>query len=181
MNERAFDPNEILDALDRHGVDYVIVGGVAAVAHGATRLTQDLDVVADFALNNLTRLADALAELNVRIRAEGLDDEVAQTFPTPNAQALERLEISTWRTDAGDFDVLVGLPAADGESRPYADLANRAVEIRFGNRSVRVASLIDIIESKEWADRPKDREALVELRSIRDDSSSTSPDDETLN
>jgi len=180
VNSRAFDPNEILDALDRHGVDYVVVGGVAAAAHGATRLTQDLDVVADFALNNLTRLADALAEINVRIRAEGLDDEVAQTFPTPNAEALERLEISTWRTDAGDFDVLVGLPAADGESRLYADLVDRAVEVRFGNRSVRVASLIDIIESKEWADRPKDREALVELRTIRGDPSSTSPDDETV-
>jgi hypothetical protein len=106
---------------------------------------------------------------------------MAQTFPKPNAQALERLEISTWRTEAGDFDVLVGLRTAEGESRPSADLADRAVEVRFGDRSVRVASLIDIIESKEWADRPKDRDALVELRTMRDDPSGTTPDDETSN
>ena len=68
-----------------------------------------------------------------------------------------------------------------GESRPCADLAARADEVRFGDRSVRVASLIDIIESKEWADRPKDRDALVELRTMRDDPSGTRPDDETSN
>lgn len=81
-----FDPAALLDALDRHRVDYLVVGGVAAAAYGAQRLTHDLDVVADYDGDNLDRLSSALAEVGVRIRADGLDDDIARALPAPNAE-----------------------------------------------------------------------------------------------
>lgn len=76
------------------------------------------------------------------------------------------MEISTWRTDAGDFDVLTDLPGRDGRRLRYGDLIDRAELQAVAGVVVRVAALEDVIASKEWADRPKDRAALDELREL---------------
>lgn len=158
----------IADALARHHVDYLLVGGVAARAHGAHRLTYDVDCLAARTPNNLDRLAMAMRDLHARLRVEGLSDEEAAQLPVPvSGSTLARMELSTWRTDAGDFDVLAVLPGADGRRLSYEDLADRADELELDGTVVRVAALDDVIASKEWADRPKDRDALVELRALR--------------
>lgn len=79
------------------------------------------------------------------------------------------MEISTWRTDAGDLDILVEIPGADGSRLSYEDLLPRAVDTPYGTGRimVHIAALDDIIASKQWANRPKDREALPELRALR--------------
>lgn len=82
--------------------------------------------------------------------------------------ALAAMEISTWRTDAGDIDVLAHLRDAAGHRVGFADLAGRAREISVGGVAVRVAGLSDIIESKRFADRDKDRAAIPELERLRD-------------
>jgi hypothetical protein len=71
-------------------------------------------------------------------------------------------------TDAGAFDVLSGLEAPDGHLVPYEELAERASHLQGNGFVVRVASLEDIIMAKERADRSKDRNALPELRKLRD-------------
>jgi hypothetical protein len=76
------------------------------------------------------------------------------------------MEISTWRTDAGDFDVLTDLPASDGRRLRYDELVGRAGNQEVHGIAVYVAALEDVIASKEWADRPKDRQALPELRKL---------------
>lgn len=78
------------------------------------------------------------------------------------------MEISTWRTDAGDFDILAEIPARDGHRVRYAALRERSSALPLVGRSVWVADLDDVIASKEWANRPKDHEALPELRRLRD-------------
>lgn len=78
------------------------------------------------------------------------------------------MEISTWRTDAGDMDVLTDIPDRAGLHLSYEELSTRAAELRFHGVVVQVADLADVIASKEWADRPKDHEALPELRRLRD-------------
>ncbi len=109
-------------------------------------------------------------ELNAYLRVGGLSDEEARALPTRvDADSLARMDISTWRTDAGDLDVLTAIPTRDGGRAFYDDLATRATRIDIGEVTVHVAALSDIIASKEWADRPKDREALDELRRLRDD------------
>lgn len=82
------------------------------------------------------------------------------------------MEISTWRTDAGDFDILADLRTSDGRRLLYDDLISRAAAQPLHGVVVRVASLDDIIASKEWADRPKDHDALSELRRLATDGDS---------
>lgn len=104
-------PERLVEVFDRHGVDYLIVGGVAARAYGASRETRDLDCLVRRARENLDRLAAAMRELNARLRVEGLSDAEAAQLPMQiDAVALNAIEISTWRTDAGDLDVLSTSP-----------------------------------------------------------------------
>ncbi len=161
------DIDRLLTTLDHHGVRYLLVGGVAAIAHGALRPTKDLDCLALRSAENLDRLAASLRDLRARLRVEGLsDDESAALGVRVDADTLARMEISTWRTDAGDLDVLTDLPDADGKRLVFSDLVARADRQEFRGVLVQVAALDDIIASKEWADRPKDREALPELRDL---------------
>ena len=74
---RGLAPERIVGILDRHGVDYLIVGGVGVRLHGARRVTLDFDALASFARDNLDRLCAAIRELNARIRAEGFSDAEA--------------------------------------------------------------------------------------------------------
>lgn len=108
-----------------------------------------------------------MRELNARLRVEGLGDAEAALLPTRlDRDTLGRMEISTWRTDAGDFDVLTDIPARDGRRLRYEELVERSSVQDVHGIAVQVAALDDVIASKEWADRPKDREALPELRGL---------------
>lgn len=162
----------ITECFDRHGVEYLIVGGVGAQLHGATRPTSDFDSLPKTSGENLDRLGIALRELGAYLRVEGLTDEDARALPVHlDGATLARMDISTWRTDAGDLDVLTAIPTRDGGRSRYEDLLVRASSVDFGGVPVRVAALEDIIASKEWADRPKDRAALEELRRLAADDS----------
>ena len=164
-----FDPDRILMALDRHGVEYVLVGGVAARVHGAQRATADIDCVPATGEENLGRLAAALDELGARLRVAGMTDDEARQLPLHlDATTLAAFGSSTWMTDAGPLDLLVELRDPEGGRHPYGDLATRATTVLVGNLTIRVASLEDIIASKEHAARPKDLEALPELRALRE-------------
>lgn len=149
-------------------MEYLLVGGAASALHGATRDTQDVDILVQRTPANLDRLGVALSELNARLRAEGLSDEVAQALPRRwDGATLERMEIATLRTDCGDLDVLADIPGQGGRRFTYDDLAPDALEVQASpTLFVRLASVQAIVASKEWADRPKDREALPELRKI---------------
>lgn len=59
----AFDPLRILETLDRHQVDYLVIGGVAANLHGSNQPTRDLDLTYETSMANRERLAAALREL----------------------------------------------------------------------------------------------------------------------
>jgi len=167
--EIPLDLDRVLATLNRHGVDYLLVGGVSAIAHGATRPTVDFDCLAERSKANLDRLADALKDLHARLRVGGMSDEESKALPTIiDAKTFEATLTSTWRTDAGDFDVLSAIPDRAGNRQGYADLIERATSAPLGRHSVLVASLDDVIASKEWANRPKDHEALPELRELRD-------------
>jgi hypothetical protein len=86
-----------------------------------------------------------------------------------DAKTLANMEIVPWRTRAGDVDILLGIPSASRyELARYEQLLVNATIIEVDGFRVAVASLADIIHSKEVADRPKDREALRELRLIED-------------
>jgi len=162
------DVARLVEVLDRHGVDYLVVGGVATRFYGAERPTWDFDCLVRRTRGNFERLAMSMRELNARLRVEGMTDDEAAELPTQvHAETIARMEISTWRTDAGDLDVLVDIPNRQGHRMGYDDLVVAARSLDQGGLVVKVAGLSDIIASKEWADRPKDHEALPELHVLQ--------------
>lgn len=163
------DRSALLDALNRHGVRFVLVGGLAAQAYGASRATQDADICPEWTTENLDRLAAALTELGAQLK---IGERSVDTLEVAlDAHTLHSFEIGTWRTAAGDVDVLLGIPGASRRQLVrYEELAQNAIELRINQIRVLVASLTDIIRSKEVTRRPKDLEALGELRQLRADS-----------
>ena len=159
------DELRIFEVLDRHGVEYVLVGGLGARLHGATRFTYDFDACPAWDRENLARLAAALNELGARLR----DFPAELPFPPLTAEGLRRQLIGTWRTDAGDLDTLIGIPSGlPNQEHQYEVLRSRAARREIAGCTVYVADLADIIASKQAADRDKDREALPELRALLD-------------
>jgi hypothetical protein len=161
------DIRRIATVLAAHGVDYLLVGGVATQVYGAACPTTDFDCLVRGATDNLERLGAAMRELNARPRVEGLSDEEPAELPvTIDSLTLSRTDISTWRTDAGDIDLLVNISGSEG-LRPYEDLVASAHRLVLAGAPVLTASLDDIIVSKEHANRAKDRQALPELYELR--------------
>lgn len=164
-NAPPLDPEALIAALERHHVAFVAVGGSAAQWHGAQRPTKDMDICPAWDDENLDRLARALTDLGARLKTS---DRSYEGMKVPlDGTLLKRMEVGTWRTDAGDLDILLGIPREDRfKLARYEQLRENAILLEIGDATICVASLQDIIRSKEVADRPPDREALPELRAL---------------
>ncbi len=155
---RAFDAPAIVEVLVRYGVDFVLIGGYAANLQGSPYLTNDVDITPATNPDNYARLSAALTELEAKVRAEGTD-------PLPfNHDAASLAGVMVWNltTKFGDLDITTTPSGTEG----FADLRRDAVSIRLRGVEVRVASLADIVRSKDAAGRNKDRIALPVLREL---------------
>jgi hypothetical protein len=151
----------MLDALDRHDVDYVVIGGFAVELHDvAVPPTRDVDITPARADANLRRLAAALEELGARFRVPDGPGEGVEIPGGISAEWIAGMVTLTLVTDAGPLDVSL---VPDGTAG-FEDLAPGSVEMSFDGRSVPVAALEDIIKSKEAAGRVKDIVVLPALR-----------------
>jgi uncharacterized nucleotidyltransferase DUF6036 len=152
------DVERLLGRLTGHGVDYVVVGGIAAVLWGSPRNTFDLDVCPAIDQGNLEALAKALIELEARLR------DIEEDVPfSPDARALANVEILTLDTIAGPLDLIMrpsGAPA-------YERLRKRATRVDVGAFSVLVASIDDLIAMKRTTGRLKDEVDAEELDAIQ--------------
>jgi hypothetical protein len=155
-----FDPAPILHALEEHGVDFVVVGGLAGMAHGSRYPTNDTDVAYERGRENLERLATALRELSATLR--GALPDVPFIL---DASSLANGANLTFDTTLGPLDIL-GDPA--GAPR-YETLRSDAVDTTLFGVRVRVASLDHLIAMKEAAGRPQDLLAAGEYRVISDE------------
>jgi hypothetical protein len=149
------DPERLLRSLVDHGVDFCVIGAVAAWLQGNPTVTLDLDVMPRRELDNAERLAAALNELSARMPNEDVVRE------------LEGADFLGWRsqrfeTDAGPLDVVPHATAIGG----FEDVAT--IELALGELSVRVLTLDEVIVSKEKLGRPKDRAALPALYATRE-------------
>jgi len=154
-----FQPEEIFTVLHHHRVEYVTIGGIAATLHGSNLRTGDLDICPKKDEDNLTRLAAALKKLDARIRAAGAPGGIPVTI---DAQFLDTVELVNFTTRFGDFDVSF-LPAG---TAGFDDLRKNAVEFDLDGLVVPVASLEDVIRSKQAANRQQDRDQLPALRAL---------------
>lgn len=150
---------EILRVLHQHEVDYIVVGGVSGVLHGAPITTIDLDVVHSRSTENIPRLLAALAELDAFARGQG------ERRLRPDRTHLESGGHQLLMTSHGPLDLLGTVAGGRG----YEDLVKRTVEMRVGSLAVRVIDLDTLIELKEQAGRDKDRAVLDILKRTREE------------
>jgi hypothetical protein len=156
-----FEPRKLLETLVRHGVDFVLIGGMAGAARGSAFITLDVDVACDRSEANLERLAEALRELEATLRGAppGLPFVL-------DARTLSAGANFTFDTRFGPLDILSDPPGAPA----YATLREQAgEELLVEGISIRVASLDHLIAMKEAAGRPRDLLAASEYRVISDE------------
>jgi len=149
---------DLLRALASAGVDFVLVGGVAAAAHGSPRGTQDLDVVYRRDEDNLLKLVGSLAVLHPYLR--GAPPGLPFRFDLPTVRAGLNF---TLMTDLGAIDLL-GEIAGGGN---YESLVDHTVTVDAIGVSCRMLDLETLIRTKKAAGRPKDLEGIAELESLR--------------
>ena len=152
-----FDPSRLLRSLTDGRVDFVVIGGVAAILHGSARNTFDLDICFANDPDNLEALGSTLVSLRAQLRG------VPEPVPfVPGAASLKRIDVLTLTTTAGDLDEL-RIPS--GAPR-YDVLRAHADRFDVGGFEVRVASVEDLIAMKTAAGRPKDQSDVEELEAI---------------
>jgi hypothetical protein len=155
-----FDPTPLLELLLRHEVDFVVVGGLAAAAHGSGRATFDLDIAYARENTNLERLTDALREAGAKLR--GAPPDVPFLL---DAETLARGANFTFGTRFGSLDILGDPPGAP----TYRELQDAATPVQIRGVTIFVASLDHMIAMKEAAGRPHDKAVAAELRAISDE------------
>lgn len=153
------DPERLVTALARHEVRYVMIGAMAARLQGFPRVTADADITPAKDAENLRRLAEALRELDARVYTESVPEGLPFDC---SPSMLARADLWNLVTSAGRLDIAFAPSGTDG----YADLMNDAVPFNVFGVRLNVASLEDIIRSKEAADRPQDRQDVVILREM---------------
>jgi hypothetical protein len=140
-------------------VEFVVVGGFAAVAHGVTLLTQDIDVCCRFTPDNLMRLQSALSDLHPvhRMPVEGpplrLTPETAAEFRNLYLE-----------TDWGQLDCL-GEILGVGD---YDQVLAQSIEVQFPGGPCRILAIDALVRAKQAMGRDKDRETIVQLRAIQE-------------
>jgi len=151
-DETSFE--SLLSVLVDANVSFVLIGGIAAMAHGSARATLDIDVVYDRADDNLDRLVAALEDHNPYLRGAPPDLPFVLDKMT-----LESGLNFTLTTSLGDIDLL-GEVIGGGS---YGDLIDHTQMVRIFGRECLCVSLAKLIQLKRAAGRPKDFEAIAEL------------------
>lgn len=153
------DLSALLGVLDEHQVAYVLIGGMAAVTHGSPFPTEDVDITPATSPENLTRLVAALDALDARTRTEGVPEGLPFACDATSLPAMQTLHLTTRH---GDLDLSFVPSGTNG----YDDLRRDAAATELFGVVVSVASLADVIRSKQAANRPKDQRVLPTLRDL---------------
>lgn len=170
--EPPFDPLAILAALARHDVRYVLVGGLAATLHGSPFLSADVDITPERSVANLERLAAALAELGAEVGNAVQTPEVpantapervsGRSGPEHGADPMAATSMRRITTPFGSLDILFEPAGTTG----FEDLRAHAGVVELRGLRVNVASLTDLIRSKEVNGSGTDRSTITTLRRL---------------
>ncbi len=150
----------ILQALQAGEVEFIVVGGLAAIAHGTARVTYDVDVVYRRTPENMARLATALASYSPYLR--GAPPGLPFRF---DAATIKRGLNFTLITQLGDLDLLGEMTGAGS----YDDVLPQSVELTVAGQKCLCVGLDQLILAKRAAGRPKDWEAISELEALREE------------
>jgi predicted nucleotidyltransferase len=149
---------ELLRLLLDAGVEFVIIGGVAAIAYGSATFTQDFDITASFSAENLSRLLAALRPYHPKYALAMPKRPVTETPEELSANRNLYL-----LSDLGRLDVLSEVVPAGS----YEQVAARATTMELYGHPCRIISLDDLITVKRHLGRDKDRLVERELVALR--------------
>lgn len=152
------DLESLLQRLIEHRVEFVIVGGYAAVAHGVTLVTQDMDICCRFSVENLMRLQESLADLHPRHRMT--TDKLPLQISPESCKGLKNLYLTT---DWGQVDCLGAVLGLGDYDVVFAE--SQKIELDFG--WCRILTLGALIRAKSAMNRPRDQEAVIQLKAIQ--------------
>jgi hypothetical protein len=156
-SERSLDLRELFRVLAEHGVDYLVIGGVAAQVHGRRRTTMDLDVTPAPDPENFERLAAALVALDAH------PVELGPSAPIPTAEQLRVAPVvPSLTTRHGELHILNEVPGATA----YAGMRARALAIDLDGIAMRIIGVDDLIRMKQTTARPSDIEDIEALTTI---------------
>ena len=150
----------LIRVLTENRVDFILIGGLAAAAHGAIRTTKDVDVVYARTEANMARLAAALTPLQPYLR--GAPPGLPFRW---DAETIAHGLNFTLTTALGDIDLL-GEVTGGGD---YERLVPHSIEIEAFQRRCLCLDLDMLIHVKRAAGRPKDLEAIAELEALREE------------
>ncbi|MFT4229082.1 MAG: hypothetical protein QM602_02205 [Microbacterium sp.] len=153
------DSDALIAALVMHEVRFVLIGGLAAILQGSPFPTEDLDITPERDEENLERLSCALTALDARVCTQTEPDGLPFSHSSSSLAAA-----GVWNlvTRYGRLDISFVPNGTAG----FPDLDATALDMNIEGVSIRVASLADIIRSKQAANRPKDQRVLPTLREI---------------
>ncbi len=153
------DLESLLSRLIRDKVEFVVVGGFAAAAHGVTLVTQDVDICCSFTPDNLMRLQKALADLHPVLRLTPA--KLPLSITKSGCRAWKNLYL---QTDLGQLDCLSEVSGVGN----YGQAWRQSIRLKLGNQSIRVLDIDGLIDAKQAMSRPRDREAVVQLQAIKE-------------
>jgi predicted nucleotidyltransferase len=155
--ERPLELRELFRALAEQGVDYLVIGGVAAQVHGRRRTTKDLDVIPAPDSENFERLTAALVALDAH------PAELGPAAPTPTAEQLRIASIvPPLSTRHGDLHILNDVPGATA----YAGMRARALTTDLDGIALRIVGVDDLIRMKRASGRPSDIEDIEAVTAV---------------
>ena len=149
--------SQLLQRLVDGGLEFVLVGGFAAVAHGSFHLTRDVDICAVLTPENLVKLRQALADWNPTHRMT--PQKLSFLLHPSLGETVNTLYL---QTDMGMVDILTSIKGVGDVQRLRAN----AEELQVDGRCIRVIALEDLITAKEAMGREKDLLTAKELRAI---------------
>jgi hypothetical protein len=150
---------ELIERLAKGGVKFVLVGGFAGVVHGCTYVTQDIDICCDFSTDNLLTLQEILKDLHPVHRMT--PKKLKLTLTAENCTQFKNLYLDT---DIGQLDCLGFVQGLGNyhEVEAFSELRD------IGNGlQIRVLTLDSLIKARSAMNRPRDREALIQLEAIK--------------
>jgi hypothetical protein len=150
---------EILRRLSQADVSFVVIGGFAATVYGCTLVTQDIDVCCEFTPQNLLRLQNSLAGLHPVHRMTS--NRIPLKLTVDTAASLKNLYLDT---DLGTLDC-IGFVESIGD---FEQVVRVSQKIETEGMTLNVLTLDALIQSKEAMRRPRDRQAVIELKAIRE-------------
>lgn len=152
---------ELLQVLYQNKIDFVLIGGLAAVTHGSARATSDVDIVYNPDPHNIKKIVQALQPLHVKLRGKNLPDDLPFLF---DELAFKNTENFTLVCDLGWIDILRSIPGFD----TYQKLLESSDLVAVFDMQLRVLSLDGLIKNKKICNRPKDQITVAELEELKE-------------